>query len=198
MGTDQQSKYSDKFDIKCEWRPSQSYCSAAAEWVEQLVEELWLELLVFEFFIRLVAELLRVVAAMKTIIKIAVLLMVLLAMGGGWALYNMFFNVILESKDVLNLKVEETPYSHPTQLKLSGLAFNSSMGIRKITTKRDGPAIVVLVHLSLASRGASGNFAYELTVPDSVKEVRFGRSNISIWKRGMSSTSAPDPPKHLE
>lgn len=97
-------------------------------------------------------------------------------------MYNMFFNVILEAKDVQNFRVEEVQGAHPTRLRLSGLAFNSSMGVRAITTKRDGAALVVLIHLSLAHRGNSGNFAYELTVPNSVDEVRFGRNATPIWK----------------
>lgn len=109
------------------------------------------------------------------------------------ALYNMFFDVILEPKDVQNFKVEKLPGT-PTRLMLSGLAFNSSMGVRKITTKRDGTAVVVLVRLSLAHRGASGNFAYELTVPDSVNEVRFGHSVTTVWKRGTPSSEVPSPP----
>ena len=131
---------------------------------------------------------------MKTIYKLAILLLVLLTFGGCMALYKMFFDVILESKDVQNLKIEELQGTHPTRLRLSGLAFNSSMGVRKITTKRDGPAEVVLVHLSVALRGASGNFAYDLTIPDSVNEVRFGSSTTPIWKRGAPSVSLPNPP----
>lgn len=56
------------------------------------------------------------------------------------ALYNMFFDVILESQDVQNFKVQELQGTHPTRLQISGLAFNSSMGVRKITTKREGTA----------------------------------------------------------
>ena len=110
------------------------------------------------------------------------------------ALYNMFFNVILESKDVQNFKVQELQGMHPTRLQLSGMAFNSSMGVRKITTKTEGTAVIVLVHLSLAHRGASGNFAYELTVPDSVNEVRFGHSATPVWKRGTPSSEVLSPP----
>lgn len=136
---------------------------------------------------------------MKTIYKLALFfLVVLLAVGGCRALYNMFFDVILESRDVQNFKVEERPGTHPTRLKLSGLAFNSSMGVRKITTKRDGSAVVVLVHLSLAHRGASGNFAYDLTVPDSVNEVRFGSRTTPIWTRRASSAPTPNGPTHVD
>ncbi len=134
---------------------------------------------------------------MKTIYKLALFLLVLLAVGGCIALYNMFFDVTLESKDVQNFKVEELSGAQPTRLKLSGLAFNSSMGVRQITTKRDGAAIVVFVHLSLAQRRASGNFAYELTVPNSVNEVRFGHSATPIWRRGAPSVEVPSSPRML-
>ena len=128
---------------------------------------------------------------MKIVYKLSVLLVVLAAIGGCMALYNMLFDVILESKDVQNFKVEELRVANSTALELSGLAFNSSMGVRKITTQKNGDAIVILVHLSLARRGASGNFAYELTVPDSVNEVRFGRGKTPIWKRGGTSAELP-------
>jgi len=165
-----------------------------AEWIKQLVAFLWLQLFIVEFFFRLVAELLRIVTKMKMIYKLALFLLVLLAVGGCMALYNMFFDVILESKDVQNFKVQEVQGTHPTWLQLSGLAFNSSMGVRKISTKRDGTAVVVLVHLSLAHRAASGNFAYELTVPDSVNEVRFGHSVTPVWKRATRSSEVPSSP----
>ena len=128
---------------------------------------------------------------MKTIYKLVFFLLLALAIGGSVASYNMFFNVILESKDTVNLKVQELQGAHPIRLQLSGLAFNSSMGVREITTKREGNAMTVLVYLSLAHRGASGNFKYELAVPDSVEEVRSGHSATPVWKRTPPSEGTP-------
>ena len=129
---------------------------------------------------------------MKTRHKIGLCVLVLLAAGSSLALYklyNMCFNVLLESKDIQYFKVEEVQATRPTKLVISGLAFNSSMTVKKITTKTTGSAIVVLVYLALSKKGTS-SFAYELTVPDSVNQVKFGSSVTPIWKRG----SPPDPP----
>jgi hypothetical protein len=130
---------------------------------------------------------------MKPLYKLAGFLFILLLLGGCMALYKTFFDVTLEPKDVQNFKVEKIS-AHPTRLRLSGLAFNSSMGISKITTKQNGSILIVLVHLSVAHRAASGNLSYELTVPDSVNEVRFGSSSENVWKRGDTLESTPKSP----
>lgn len=44
---------------------------------------------------------------MKTVYKLALLLLIALVAIGGRRIYNMFFNVILEAKDVQNFRVEE-------------------------------------------------------------------------------------------
>ncbi|MBV9670047.1 MAG: hypothetical protein JOZ43_03740 [Acidobacteriales bacterium] len=121
----------------------------------------------------------------------------LFAVRGGILFYEAFSDVILESKNVVHLKIEEPQATHPTRLKISGFAFNSSMGVRKITTKIEGSAVVVSVHLSMADREAGGNFAYELTVPDSVDEVRFGTSKTLIWKRHPLPPE-PNAPNHIQ
>lgn len=118
---------------------------------------------------------------MRTPYKLALFLLVLLAVWGGVELYRMFFDVILESRNVKDFKVEELPGTHPTRLRLSGLSLSSAMGVRKITTRRTDSAVVVLVHLSLMKK--NGNFVYELTIPDDVNEVRFGSSTTLVWKR---------------
>src|SRR5258708_11291879 len=76
---------------------------------------------------------------------------------------------IIESKDVQFFKVEKLPGEHPVKVRLSGLAFKSAMSVTKITTKIEGSAIIVSVHLALAKPGTSGSFEYDLVVPDSVR-----------------------------
>jgi hypothetical protein len=100
-------------------------------------------------------------------------------------------STILEAKDVQFFKVEELQAAQPVKLRISGLAFNSAMSVKKITTKIDGSVITVQVQLALARPGTSGSFAYELTVPDSVSEVRFGKGTAPVWKRGGSSPLRP-------
>jgi archaellum component FlaF (FlaF/FlaG flagellin family) len=104
-------------------------------------------------------------------------------------------DAILESKDAQSFKVEELQTTRPTKLRVSGLAFNSSMSVKKITTRVEGSTVVVLVHLGLAESGTSGSFSYDLLVPDSVNEVRFGNSPAPIWKR---STGVVPPSRSVE
>jgi hypothetical protein len=119
---------------------------------------------------------------MKIVYRISLFLALLAGIWGCRVIYKMFFDVILEAKDVQNFKVEELPGTRPV-LRISGLAFNSSMGVRKITATSSRATITVLVHLSLADRSKSGNFSYDLNVPDSVARVRFGRNPAPIWER---------------
>jgi hypothetical protein len=95
-------------------------------------------------------------------------------------------DVILQEKDAQFFKVEELPGVQPIRLRISGLAFNSAMSVSEITTKADGSTLVVLVHLALTRPGTSGSFVYELAVPETVSEVRFGNSAIPVWKRESS------------
>jgi hypothetical protein len=168
-----------------------------AEWIKQLVEVSWLQFFIVEFFFRMVAKFVRIVTAMKVTYKLALLALLVLVIAGGYRVYNIFFNVILEARDVQDFRVREIQGKYPTQLMLSGLAFNSSMGVRNITTEREGPVLTVLVHLSLIHRANSGNFTYQMTVPDSVNEACFGRSPIAIWKRGPPSPSRARPGSNL-
>jgi hypothetical protein len=90
---------------------------------------------------------------------------------------------ILAHKDVQFFKVVELPGRKPTALKISGLAFYSALAVEKITTDIEGRSLTVNVYLCLARPGLSGSFDYELSVPDSVHEVRFGSEKVVIWKR---------------
>jgi hypothetical protein len=110
-------------------------------------------------------------------------------------LYNMFYNVILESKDLQYFNVEELPGTDPAKIKISGHPFYSGMAVRSITTKEDGSVAIVFVHLAaigLVDSKTSGIFEYELTVSDSVNEVRFGNSVVPIWRRGSPSAISPN------
>jgi hypothetical protein len=113
----------------------------------------------------------------------SVLFLAFLMMGGCAKV----FDRILEAKDVQFFKVEELRNTQPVKLRISGLAFNSAMSVRETTTKTDGSVIVVQVHLAPSKPGTSGSFEYELTIPDSVNEVRFGQDAAPVWKRSTSS-----------
>lgn len=100
---------------------------------------------------------------------------------------------ILEPIDVVMFKVEEIRGTHPTQLRISGGTSSSAESVYKVTTKTEGPTIVVLVHAGIARKGTSGDVKYELSVPDSVSEVRFGHSSTLIWKRRTSARPPNQP-----
>ena len=112
-------------------------------------------------------------------------------MAAYW-LYESAFDVILEPKDVIFLKVKEELGVRPTRMQIDSAMSSSAMSVYKITTRTEGSAIVVLVHAGMARRGTSGTIKYGLSVPDSVDEVRFGRSSTVIWKRGASSAQASE------
>jgi hypothetical protein len=110
-------------------------------------------------------------------------LTVVIAFAAMYRLYIAAHDRILEPIDVVMFKVEEIPGAHPTQLRISGGTSSSAESVYKVTTKTEGATIVVLVHAGIARKGTSGDIKYELSVPDSVSEVRFGHSSTLIWKR---------------
>ena len=132
---------------------------------------------------------------MRTRYKLTALVLSLLAIAAYLATYkayNAAYNVIPESKEIGDLKVEELSRTGETKLKISGFPFYSGMVVRSISTKRAGPIITVSLHMALvglAQPRRPGRFEYELTVPDSVDEVRFGRDAKPIWRRGATPTS---------
>ena len=99
--------------------------------------------------------------------------------------------MILESRDVQFFKVVETTSSPSTLLKISGLAFHSSLAISEMASKIESDSLTILIHLVPVKKGSSGNFSYEIAVPIGVNVVRFGNEAVVIWKRGQG----PIPPK---
>ena len=111
-----------------------------------------------------------------------------------YVLYIASQDRILEPIDVVMFKTEEIRGAYPTQLRISGGTSSSAESVYKITTKKEGATIVVLVHAGIAKKGTSGDIKYELSVPDSVSEVRFGHSSTPIWKRDSSLAHPPNQP----
>ena len=109
----------------------------------------------------------------------------------AYRLYKSAFDAILESKDVIFLKVKEEPGVRPIKLQIDSATSSSAMSVYKIATRTEGSTIVVLIHAGLAKEGTSGTIKYELSVPDSVNEVRFGRNATLIWTRGESPAHTP-------
>lgn len=113
--------------------------------------------------------------------RLAYLVLAILMSGGCMLRHHM----VLEYKDVQFFQCTEIQTRAPTIIKVSGLAFSSALVVDRITTQQEGSSITILVYLAPTREGtsASGSFVYELTVPDSVQEVRFGNSGVVIWRR---------------
>lgn len=96
-------------------------------------------------------------------------------------------DTVLEPRGVHGFKVEELLGAKPTGLRISGRCRGGAMAVSRITSKVEESSMVVQVHVALVvlmRRGSSGSFQYELSVPDSVNEVRFGNSLTPVWRRG--------------
>jgi len=91
--------------------------------------------------------------------------------------------MVLERRNVVNLRVEEIGNGDPAAVRISGLSGHSAYSVKTITSQQDGSSIDVLVHLFLARRGTTGNFRYDVVVPDSVSDIRFGSAREIIWTR---------------
>lgn len=100
--------------------------------------------------------------------------------------YDELYNVPLEARLIANFNVEQTRAIGPVTLKMSGLPMYSGMVVRNVTVKTRGSVMFVTPHLALVGLAkpiARGTFEYQLAVPDSVDEVRFGKSAVPVWKR---------------
>lgn len=123
---------------------------------------------------------------MRMVERMASLLLVTMFMVNCAGAHDM----ILEAKDVQFFKVEAVKSTGTTKLRISGLAFRSALSVRNITTEKNGSTMIVLVHLGLAKKGTSGSFAYEVDVPESITEVRFGKESTLIWQRKAAQPPA--------
>ena len=117
---------------------------------------------------------------MSAFIRIAIILTTIASASSGVAKAS---DVILALKDVQFFKIVELAGRKPTALEISGLAFHSALAVEKIATDTKGNSLMVDLYLCLARPGLSGSFDYELSVPDSIYEVRFGDEKILIWRR---------------
>ena len=91
-------------------------------------------------------------------------------------------DMVLALSDVQFFKAQEISTS-PVTIRLSGLAFHSSLAVRNITTLQGSDSLQVLVHMAPAVSGMSGSFSYDLVVPASVDRVSFGEEKALIWDR---------------
>jgi hypothetical protein len=90
--------------------------------------------------------------------------------------------MVLELNDVqfLNVQVVNAPQ---LTIRVTGLVFHSSLGIKDIVTSQDGDSLKVLVQLAPATSNRSGNLDYAITVPSNIRQVTFGNNRAVIWTR---------------
>jgi hypothetical protein len=91
-------------------------------------------------------------------------------------------DVILAFRDVQFFKVQEISPS-PLTMRLSGLAFHSALAVGNVAAVQSGNSLQVLVHLTQTAPGLSGNFSYDLVVPESIDTVSFGIEKSIVWRR---------------
>lgn len=111
-----------------------------------------------------------------------ILALVLLSAAATFIAYAHGKDMILELKDIQFFKAQLTN-SSPVTIKLSGLAFHSSLAIQDVTTSQNDESLQILVHLTPATEKLSGNLDYTFSVPASVNTVTFGEKKAPIWSR---------------
>jgi hypothetical protein len=89
---------------------------------------------------------------------------------------------VLEYQWVHRLSVVELGAPRVDQLRLTGLVFHSSLAIDRIDLRREGDAVIVLPHLTLAS-GKDGQLHHTIDIPSDVNRVLFGEKKHEIWRR---------------
>lgn len=93
--------------------------------------------------------------------------------------------ITLEYRDVQFFAIREIKTNGNITLKISGLAFHSSMAVKKTEVITEGNIENVFVYLTPAKKGLSGNFELEFSVPNDIDKVQFGPDKRLIWKRGL-------------
>jgi hypothetical protein len=81
---------------------------------------------------------------------------------------------------------DEVIGTHPLQLRITADPTESAPIIRNVSVRTNDTEMTILYHLALAGLAKptlNWGQVYVLTIPDAVKEVRFGRRKEVIWQR---------------
>ena len=89
--------------------------------------------------------------------------------------------MILELKDVQHFQAVQK--RDASELQISGLAFHSALGVKKMTTEWKGQDLVIKLHLVSAGEKYSPRFDYTVAVPADATRVLFGKDRKEIWHR---------------
>jgi len=98
--------------------------------------------------------------------------------------------VVLERGAVVHLQVVELRQGPSTVVRISGLSGHSALSVKKISSHCENATITVIVRL-LVREETSGYFQYDVPVPESVNEIRFGQKRELIRKRDSGPVMEP-------
>jgi len=116
---------------------------------------------------------------MKKIFYLIIFLSITFELWGG------VLNRILEYKDISNFIVAEHKERNNIVLTISGLCMHSSYVVKKIYIKKANEKYSVYIKSSfLKKKNESGKFEYDITIPDGIKKVVFGKEETVIWTKG--------------
>ena len=105
------------------------------------------------------------------------------------AYYMWWHTVVLERISIAQLKIVEHTRSGLTIVHVSGWCLDDAYAIKRITATVEGSSINLLVYAFLVRSGKTGAIEYDVTIPPSVNELRFGKERVVIWRRGGSGTT---------
>jgi len=93
-------------------------------------------------------------------------------------------HIILEFESVRDFKLVEHP-GCPKVVTLSGYSGQSAWSVSRIETKIVQSSMVIYIYLTLGGGGEqklTGDFKYDIVVPDIVNEIKFGEKGYVIWR----------------
>ena len=92
----------------------------------------------------------------------------------------------VSSMAIMPFQIKESSDASHVELHLSGAINHSSLGIYKISTKKDKNTLQILVYLRLVRQEYPGTLDYTLRIPDDADTVIFGEKKRIIWTRKNS------------
>ena len=102
----------------------------------------------------------------------------------GIAAYMIWWHtVVLNRRSIVKLTVVEHTNSGATVVHVSGLCGDDGYSIKRIAIAVEGSSITMFVYASIVRPGKTGWFEYDVPVPPSVNEIRFGKDKVLIWRR---------------
>lgn len=92
--------------------------------------------------------------------------------------------MVLEYEDVQFFKAEVINEADNQFLKVSGLAFHSSLVVSDIKELPESDGVkVLIVTLSPTKKSMSGDFEYKVKIEPNLRTIKFGKEKYEIWSR---------------